>query len=100
MRSARKAKWFSGKLTQEVNASSEEALKAVKSSLKSLRLNVTKETIEEDMIQVKSNYTDGKTIWIDIRTISQSVSQISVRVGAASDKEAARKILNRILKYL
>lgn len=92
--------WLSGKLTQQVNASSERSLKAVRSALKSFDFDITKETVTEDIIQVKSNYKDGKTIWIDIRPTSRSTSQIDVRVGAVSDKDAAQKILDRILRYL
>ncbi|MBU1853256.1 MAG: DUF3568 domain-containing protein [Candidatus Omnitrophica bacterium] len=94
------SKWLSGKLTQRVDVSSEKSLSSVKSALKSLRLNVSKETITDDMIQIKSNYSDGKTIWIDIRPLSSTKSQIDVRVGAVSDREAAQEILDRILKYL
>ncbi|MFC1667156.1 DUF3568 family protein [Candidatus Omnitrophota bacterium] len=94
------ATWFSSKLTQQVKASPEESLEAVKSALASFKSNITKETITEKVIQIKSNYTDGKAIWIDIRPTSKSTSQIDVRVGAVSDKEAAHKILDRILEYL
>ena len=94
------AAWLSGKLSQEVNASFEGSLKATKSALRSLRLNVTKETVKEDLAQVMSNYTDGKTIWIDINRVSRVTSRIEVRVGVAGDKEAADKILDRIRRYL
>ena len=59
------AVWLSGKLTQEVNAPYDTAIKAAKSALKSLRLEVTKETKEEAVAQVMSKYNDGRTIWID-----------------------------------
>jgi len=94
------AAWLSGKLSQEVNASSVRCLKATKSALQSLKLKVTKETVEEKIVQVMSNYTDGKTIWIDIHRISETASRIEIRVGAAGDKEVARKILDRIIRYL
>lgn len=94
------AVWLSGKLTQEVNAPFQRSLNATKTALKSLRLKITKETTKEDVAQVMSNYTDGRTIWIDIRRISDLRSRIEVRVGAVGDKEAALKILTRIMKYL
>ena len=94
------AVWLSGKLTQEVNVSSERSLKAVKSALNSLKLPVTKETKKEDVIQVISQYRDGKTIWIDIRPTTLKASRIDVRVGAISDEAASREIMERILKYI
>ena len=94
------ATWLTGKLTQEVNAPFEKTLNAAKSALNSLGLKVEKETVKDDVAQVMSNYSDGRTIWIDIHRISELNSRIEVRVGAVGDKEAARKILSRILRYL
>ena len=94
------AVWLSGKLSQEVNVSFERSLEASKSALKSLKLSITKETVKEDLAQVMSNYTDGKTIWIDINRVSKTTSRIEVRVGVTGDKEAAHKVLDRIRRYL
>lgn len=94
------ASWLSGKLIQEVNASFEKTIQASKQALGSLKLKVTKETIKDDTAQIMGNYTDGKTIWIDIHRVSAGVCRLEVRVGAASDKDAARKILNKIAQYL
>lgn len=94
------AAWLSGKLTQQVNASFDKTLSAVRSGLEVLKLKITKETIKDDVAQVMSNYTDGRTIWIDIRRISDLTSQIAVRVGAKPDKQAARKVLDSILRYV
>ena len=95
------AVWLSEKLTQEVDVSFERTIKATKSALKSLKLELTKETIEQNVAQIMSKYTDGKTIWIDIHRIGEMRSKIAVRVGAVnSDKIAADKILKRIIRYL
>lgn len=94
------ATWLSGKLTQEVNAPFDRSLQAARSALKSLKLKVRKETVKENVAQVMSNYSDGKTVWIDIRRVTQSTSKIEVRVGATGDQEAASKILKQITKYL
>jgi hypothetical protein len=94
------AAWLSGKLTQEVNASFDKTLNAAKEGLRSLNLSVEKETVKDDIAQVMSNYTDGKTIWIDIHRVSDVSSRIEIRVGATGDKAAADKILKRISRYL
>jgi len=94
------ATWLSGKLSQEVNASYERTIQATESALKSMRLAVIKKTIEKNIAQIMSKYTNGKTIWIDIRPISESISKIDVRVGAINgEKEAAGKILERVKRY-
>ena len=94
------ATWLSGKLAQELNGSFDRTLNAAKSALKSLKLNVTKETIKDNVAQLMSNYTDGRTVWIDVHRVSASTTRVEIRVGAAGDQEAARKILNKIISYL
>lgn len=93
--------WLAGKLSQEFNASYDKTTNAARKALQSLKLEVAKEVRAEDVTQLKSNYTDGKEIWIDIRRITENSTKVEVRVGAVNpDKEAADKILKKIQKYL
>ena len=96
------AVWLSGKLTQEVNTPFDRTITATESALKSLKLEVTKKTVEQEKVaQIMSKYTDGKTIWIDIRKVTDASSRVDVRVGAIEgDKRAADKILKTIQRYL
>ncbi|MBP7216913.1 MAG: DUF3568 family protein [Candidatus Omnitrophica bacterium] len=94
------AAWLSGKLTQEVQAPYERTIAAAKKALTSLKLDLIKETREDAVTQLKSKYTDGKEVWIDVRRITGASSKIEVRVGVMSDREAADVILKRILRYL
>jgi hypothetical protein len=92
--------WLSGKLVQDVDAPFEKSIQAAESALKSLDLNIVSEIKKARIAQIKSNYINGETIWIDIRKVSQSTSRIAVRVGAISDQEATVEILNKIKEYL
>jgi hypothetical protein len=94
------AMWVSGKLTQEFHATQEQCVSAVKGALKSLSLDVEKETVKKDVAQIISKYTDGRMIWIDIHRITNKSQRIAVRVGAAGDKEAAHKIMENIERRL
>ncbi len=95
------AAWLSEKLSQEVSAPFDKAIKASLLALRSLNLEVTKETKQEHIAQLMSKYTDGKTIWIDIRRLTDTSSRIDIRVGAVKgDKEASSKILKEISKNL
>ena len=94
------AAWLSGKLTQEVDASVEEVFAASKKALQSLNLPITGQTLKDDVSQVMGRDVDGQTIWVDAHRISEKRSRIEIRVGAISDKETARKILDKILRYL
>ena len=92
------AVWLSGKLTQEVNKPYGRTVDAVQDALKSMGLAITKETKEDRIAQIMSNYTDGKTIWVDVRLVSEKVSRVDVRVGASGDKEAEQKIMDKIVE--
>ena len=95
------AVWLSGKLTQEFHSPYEQTVAAAKKALKSLKLEITKEIKEDTVTQLKSRYSDGREIWIDIRKIAEDSSKVEVRVGGVgSNKEAASKILKKIQKYL
>ena len=93
--------WLSGKLTQQFNASYDRSINAAKSALRSLNLELTKETRETEVTQLRSKYSDGKEIWIDVRRVTENSTKVEVRVGVVNpDKGAAEKILKRIQLYL
>mgnify|MGYP003395171978 CR=1 FL=1 len=95
------AVWLSGKLTQEFHKPYENTVNAAKQALRSLKLDINKETKQDTVTQLKSNYSDGKEIWMDIHKISEESSRVEVRVGTiGSNKEAASKILKKIEKLL
>lgn len=95
------AVWLSNKLTQEVNASYSRTVDASEKALKSLNMEVIKEVQATDVTQLRSKYSDGKEVWIDVRKIADTSSKVEIRVGAINpDKEAASKILKRIQGYL
>ncbi len=92
--------WLSGKLSDEVSASYEKTIGATKRALSSLNMAVVKETRSDEVAQIKSNYTDGSEVWIDIRPLTEKSSKIEIRVGIKGNKEASTKILERIKRYL
>jgi Protein of unknown function (DUF3568) len=93
--------WLSGKLTQEFHYPYQQTIEATKLALKSLNLEVVKETREEKVAQIKSTYSDGKEMWIDINKVTDNSTRVEVRVGSVnSDKEAASAVLKKIQEYL
>lgn len=92
--------WLSGKLSSQVEASYERTIQAAKQALKSLKMEVVKETRSDEVTQIKSEYSDGRDVWIDIRPLSESATKVEVRVGARGDKAASSKIVEEIKKYL
>lgn len=92
--------WLEGKIREEVSVPIKKATKATTSALGAMRLEITKTTVKENVAQIMSKYTDGRTIWIDVKKLSETSSQIEIRVGMKGDKEASTKILDRIKRYL
>ena len=93
------AAWLSGKLTQEVKDSFGRSVEGARNALRSLKIDLEKETIKSDVAQFIGKYTDGRTVWVDVRP-SGSGARIDVRVGMTGDKDAARTVLDKILRYL
>jgi hypothetical protein len=94
------AVWISGKLVQDLEAPFEQVVQATKYTLDSLNLSISREIKKTEVAQIKGNYIDGKTIWIDIFKVSPSASRVEVRVGTIPNKEATYKIVDRIKEYL
>jgi hypothetical protein len=95
------AVWLSGKLSQEFHYPYERTIDATKAALQSLKLEITKETREGNVLQLRSKYSDGKEIWIDIRKVTKDSTKVEVRVGVVSpDKAASDKILKEIQRHL
>lgn len=93
--------WLSNKLIQTFNAPFDRTIEASEAALKALRLPVNKKSVDQNVAQIMSENSDGKTIWLDVHRVTETSSRVEIRVGAvSSDKEAADRILKRIGKYL
>jgi len=92
--------WLSGKLVDEVNASYERAIKATEDALASLKMDVLKKTYSEEVTQIRSEYSDGSKVWIDVRPLTTKTSKLEIRVGATGDEISSKAILERIKRYI
>jgi hypothetical protein len=95
------AVWLSGKLTQEFHASYQATINATEGALLSFHLKVIKETHDQNVTQIKSFYSDGSEMWIDIHQVTENSTKVEVRVGGViSNKEAASMVLKKIQGFL
>lgn len=92
--------WLSGKMTDEVSASYDKAIEAVRKAMDSLNIKLVKEAKSSEVAQIRGEYSDGRGVWIDIRPVGDKISKVEIRVGAKGDKDASTKILNKIKKYI
>jgi len=92
--------WLSGKLSETLDTPFDRAIKATKAAMKSLKLEITKDTQKATVAQIIGKYTDEATIWIDIRPITKSSTRVDVRVGVRGNNAASTKILEEIKRHL
>jgi len=94
------AVWLSGKLAQQVPSTYENTIRATKEALKSMNLEIIKESKTTEIAQIRSHYGDGRKIWIDIHPIGEDSSGIEVRVGVFGDKVASDVLIRKIISKL
>ena len=92
--------WLSGKLSETVAFPREKVVDATRAALKSMNMEIEKETEAADVTQLITKYTDGSKTWIDIRPIAKDSSKIEIRVGVRGNKSASNEILQKIKKNL
>ena len=93
------AYWLGSKMTQDVNVPFARASRAARRGLESLRMPINREMTSADTAQYISQYSDGRTVWVDVKKTSEAASRIEVRVGTTEDKETATRILDAIKRY-
>ena len=99
-REAKVATWADGKVSQDVEGLFSKVVQAVIQALEALQLNITKTTIGKDTAQIIGEYLDSRTIWIDLRRISQHSTHLEIRVSIKGNKEASYKIWQKIKSFL
>lgn len=92
--------WIDGKVAKDVDAPFSTAVQAAIQALRALELNITKTDIRKDVAQIFGEYVDNKTIWIDLRSISERSTHLEIRVSVKGNKEASYRILEQIQEYL
>ncbi|NIO04765.1 MAG: DUF3568 family protein [Proteobacteria bacterium] len=93
------AMFVKGKLQEEVNVPLPRLHRATLAALKDLQLPVIEEKSDQLTAKVKSQFADGKNVWIDIRAITEASSKITIRVGF-HDKSRSEKILKTIHRHV
>ena len=92
------AKWLSDKVTQEVDQPRADVVKAAKSVMQEMKLNVYKTTVAPDVTQLLAKNAAGRQVWVDVRPIDAKNTKVDVRVGYANGEKDAADILNAIVK--
>ena len=92
--------YFMGKLEKQVDAPVPTVRRATVAGLKNLDLPVIKDKGDKLAAEIESESADGKRIWITVKTISKSRSEIKIRVGYMGDQARSQRILENIKPHL
>lgn len=94
------AVYVMGKLQDELNQSVSTVHEAALAGIKDLDLPVLQDKEDKLTANLESEFADGKHVWIDLDTMADSRTKITIRVGLAGDEVRSRKILDAIKKHL
>jgi hypothetical protein len=89
-----------GKLEERVEASVPKVRKATIAGLNDLNLPIHKNDGDKLSAQIESKTADEKTIWIKINFVTESLSELTIRVGLTGDEQRSREILRAIKRHL
>ena len=94
------AVYVMGKLQDELNQPVSTVHEAALAGIKDLDLPVLQDKEDKLSANLESEFADGKHVWIDLDTVADSRTRITIRVGLAGDEVRSRKILDAIKKHL
>jgi len=94
------AVYVMGKLQDELNHSVSTVHKAALAGIKELDLPVLQDKEDKLTASLETEFADGKHVWIDLDTVADSRTRITIRVGLTGDEVRSRRILDAIKKHL
>ena len=89
-----------GKLQEELPYPIATVHEATLKGLRDLDLPVTEDKADKLAAHVESKLADGTHVWIDLDSVGDSRTKLTIRVGVAGDESRSRKILDAIKKHL
>ena len=89
-----------GVLVKQFDVSATELHRAAVQALKSLDLSINYDKGDRLSAKVRSEFSDGKDVKIDIVAITEETSQLKIRVGAFGDKLRSEMVLSAVEKNL
>ena len=92
--------WLKGELKEDIGKSLNDVYEATVEALMELELPTVEQKKDAMTAKIVSSLADGKDIKIHIKSLTDTSSKISIRIGTLGDKPMSRKILSTIHKHL
>jgi Protein of unknown function (DUF3568) len=94
------AVYVKGKLKDEVSYELPAVHKATVATLEELELKVLEDKVDKVSAHVESEFADGEHVWIDLESLTDSRTSLTIRVGLTGNEVRARKIYDAIKRHL
>jgi hypothetical protein len=89
-----------GKLKDEMDHGLSAVHKAVIAALGELNLKIVEDKVDQLSVHVESEFSDSEHVWIDMESLSNSRTSLTIRVGVMGNEVRARKIYDAIKQHL
>jgi RNase adaptor protein for sRNA GlmZ degradation len=94
------AVYVMGKLTEEVSGDVPAVHGAALTAIKDLELKLSEDRADKLSAHMESEFADRAHVWIDLKSIGETRTRVTIRVGLTGDEVRSRKILDTIKQYL
>jgi hypothetical protein len=94
------AVYVMGKLKDEVNYALPVVHNATVAAIAELELKLLEDKVDKLSAHMESEFADGEHVWIDLESLSDSRTSLTIRVGVTGDELRARKIYDAIKRHL
>jgi RNase adaptor protein for sRNA GlmZ degradation len=89
-----------GKLTDELNHEVPVVHAAATQAMNDLELKLSEDRSDKLTAHMKSEFADGTNVWIDMQSIAEGRTKLTIRVGVTGDEMRARKVHEAIKRHL
>ena len=94
------AVYVMGKLKDELNYEVRVVHNATVAALDELELKLLDNKVDKLSAHVESEFADSEHVWIDLESLSDSRTSLTIRVGVTGNEVRARKIHDAIKRHL
>ena len=94
------AVYVMGKLQDELNHPVPIVHDATVAAMEDLQLKLSENKADKLSAHMESEFADGARVWIDLDTLSDSRTRVTIRVGLKGDEVRSRKIYDAIKQHL
>jgi len=94
------AVYVMGKLTEELGYDVPAVHEAALAAMKELELKLSEDRADKLSAHLESEFADRAHVWIDLESMADLQTRVTIRVGLTGDESRSKKILATIKQHL